>query len=93
MSRIKDQGEFEEHDLTEAEFEYIKRANLARNRVYEEQGRVISAFLYYLAGSRFKYKPGQDLQFEIDFDDPKRILKIKVMPTTKAEPKPPQAEN
>lgn len=94
MARIKDKADFKEFNLSESEFEYIKAANIARNRVFEEQGRVLSAFLYYLAGTRFGYKTGTDLQFELDFDDPKRILKIKEVPTApspKAEDSPPQS--
>lgn len=79
MARIKDK-DFKDFTLTEAEFEYIKAAHVARNRVYEEQGRVLSSFLYYVAGSRLGYKTGQNLEFQVDFEDNKRTLKIKELP-------------
>lgn len=66
----------QKHELTDQEFQYLKAMNDARQRIYGEQGQTISAFLYYVAGSRLGYADSKELQFEMDFDDPKHELKI-----------------
>lgn len=65
-------------ELTSQEFQYLKAMNDGRQRIFQEQGQTISAFLYFLAGSRLGYKTGKDikLQFELDFDDETHTLKI-----------------
>lgn len=65
-------------NLTDQEFAYLKAMNDARQRIFQEQGQTISAFLYFVAGSRLGYKTGTDmnLQFEMDFDDETHTLRI-----------------
>lgn len=78
-SKALNQGDKEKSfELTSQEFNYLKAMNDARQRIYAEQGRTISAFLYFVAGSRLGYKTGKDmeLQFEMDFDDETHTLKI-----------------
>jgi hypothetical protein len=76
--RVKDKPKdnSKSFNLTNEEFEYVKAMNNARQNIYEEQGRTTAAFLYYLAGTKFGYTAGQELQFELDFDNPKHELKI-----------------
>lgn len=62
--------------LTEEEFNYVMNINQAKQGVANEYNRVLSAFLNYVAKSRMGYKPEQDLQFELDFSDKSRTLKI-----------------
>ncbi len=80
MGKVKDKAinkqPDDQHKLTDEEYQYVKALSDSRTRIYEEQGRTISAFLYYIAGNRLGYDAKQDLQFELDFDDPERVLKI-----------------
>lgn len=79
MGRVKAQAATKQADsqkLTDEEFKYVQALTESRNRIYEEQGRTISAFLYYLAGTRLGYDGKQSLEFELDFDNPEHELKI-----------------
>lgn len=64
------------HELTEEEFNYIMNVNKAKENIVQEYNRVLSAFMHYISCSRMGYDSKDDLQFEIDFTDEKRILKI-----------------
>lgn len=68
------------HELTEAEFNYVMNINQAKQNHAQEYNRVMSAFLKYLAVDRFGYASDDDLQFELDFEDKKRILKVTKLP-------------
>lgn len=70
----------QEHTLTEAEFNYVMNINQAKQGVVAEYNRVMSAFLKYVASDRLKYSAEDDLQFELDFSDEKRVLKVKKLP-------------
>lgn len=85
MGQLKDKALKTEktHDLTDYEINYIKAMNSARQTIWDEQSRSMSAFLYYLAGSRLGYKLGVDLKFEIDFDSDEKKLKITELPPAK----------
>lgn len=77
MARIKAEAPKEKnYALTDPEFHYIQRMHEARQKLYEEQGQVIAAFMKYVAGSRLGYKPDADLKFELDFKDDKHNLII-----------------
>ncbi len=68
------------HELTEEEFNYVMNINQAKQNIAQEYTRVMSAFLKYLSVSRFGYAPEEDLQFELDFEDKKRVLKVTKLP-------------
>lgn len=80
MGRVKDKAVNKQpgkgYRLTDEEFEYIKALADSRNRIYEEQGRTITAFLNYIAGGRLGYTGEDTLEFMLDFDDPEHVLKI-----------------
>lgn len=80
MGSIKNSTQPQEHELNEEEFNYVLNINQAKNNIVGEYNRVISAFLKYIASSRLGYAPAEDLQFEVDFSDKKRTLKITVLP-------------
>lgn len=87
MGKIKDQAlnKTEDAALTEAEFNYIMNVNQAKQGVAAEYDRVMSAFLSYIAISRLGYQSKQDFQFELDFADKKRVLKVTVLPPQPTE--------
>lgn len=64
------------HQLTDEEMNYLINLNAAKQNIIKEYDRVMSAFLHYLASSRFGYDSTDDLQFEMDFADQSRTLKI-----------------
>jgi len=68
------------HELTEDEFNYVLNVNQAKANIVGEYNRVISAFLKYIASARLGYAPDQDLQFELDFNNTKRQLKVTKIP-------------
>ena len=68
-----------EYQLEEAEFNYLMNINDAKNNNAQEYNRVMSAFLHYIASSRLGYAASTDLQFELDFADEKRNIKVTVL--------------
>ena len=72
-------GTEQEHELTEAEFNYIMNVNDAKMKVTQEYNRVISAFLNYIAHSRLAYHD-DNLQFEVDFSDKSHKVRVTVLP-------------
>lgn len=78
MARLKNNKD-SVHVLNKDELDYITALNDTRNRRYEEDGRILGAFLKYIASSRLDYAPEADLQFEIDFDSEEKKLKITVI--------------
>lgn len=92
MGKVKDavlkQPQPEEgksYDLTEYEAMYIARLNNEKNQI----NGFISGFLSYVAGTRLGYKTGENLQFEVDFDNNKvTITKILLPETTEGAQAP-----
>lgn len=83
MGSIKKQAslpEAQEHELSEQEFNYIFNINEAKAKITAEYNRVISAFIKYVTVERLGYQPEEDLQFELDFADKKRTLKVTKIP-------------
>lgn len=76
MGSIKNTNKDTAHELTEAEFNYVMNVNQAKQNIVQEYNRVMSAFLNYVAKSRLGYAEDQDLQFELDFADNSRTLKV-----------------
>lgn len=72
------------HELKEEEFNYVVNINTAKQNVSAEYNRVMSAFLKYITVSRLGYEPEDNLQFELDFADEKRTLKITKLPPEEA---------
>ena len=58
------------------EFNYVMNVNGAKSNIVDEYNRVMSAFLKYIAVSRFGYEAEDDLQFELDFTDKKHVIKV-----------------
>lgn len=77
MARInKKTNEPKTHLLNKEELDYITAVKETRDRRYEEDGRILGAFLKYIASSRLGYAPETDLQFEIDFDSDDKKLTV-----------------
>lgn len=77
MGSIKNtKGKEQSHQLTQEEFDYVLAINRAKQGVMLEYNNVQSAFLNYLAKTRMGYEDKQDLQFELDFTDKTRTLKV-----------------
>lgn len=68
--------------LTDTEFNYISSMHVSRQRIYEEQSKNMSAFLYYIAGTRLGYGAGTNLEFELDFDNDKHELIVRELPAS-----------
>lgn len=66
----------ETHTLTESEFNYLMNINQAKSNIAQEYNRVISAFLKYVSATRLGYPPEEDLQFELDFSDAAKQVKV-----------------
>ena len=64
------------YTLTEGEFNYAMNVNAAKQGVMNEYNRVLSAFLHYVSSSRLGYDSNEELQYELDFSNKKRELKI-----------------
>lgn len=65
-----------ERKLTEEEFKYVLAINQAKQQIMQEYNNVQAAFLNYVAKTRMGYEDDQDLQFELDFTDQTRTLKV-----------------
>lgn len=78
MGKIKSNND-NVHELNKEELDYITAVNETRNRRFEEDGRILGAFLKYIASSRLGYASEADLQFEIDFDSDDKKLKVTVL--------------
>lgn len=64
--------EAKSHPLQDDEFKYVLRVNEAKTAIADS----ISAFLHYIAVERMGYESTDSLQFELDFSDPKHVLKV-----------------
>lgn len=81
MGSIKNSSDGpQSHTLTEDEFNYVMNINQAKQSISQEYTRVMSSFLHYVSSSRLGYSPQDDLQFEVDFTDEKRELKVTRLP-------------
>lgn len=80
MGSLKDKitNSDKKYGLTDFELAYLQRTNVIKNELFTLQ----SAFLSYIAGTRFGYKEGAPLQFEVDFE--KKEVTIKEMPDAKS---------
>ena len=75
MSKIKDKlvkDDWKNYNLTEVEQQHLKF-------IQDAAQRQMGSFLSYVAFTRLGYGDGELLQFDADFNDPKRELKIKVI--------------
>lgn len=85
MGQLKDEAmkgqteDIQEHQLLDSEMNYIRLLNMSLQ--YHTMGqKIVSGFVYYVATTRLGYADGSNLMFEIDFDNPKNVLLIKLMP-------------
>lgn len=77
MGKLKTQKEEPKtFSLNKSELDYVTAIKGTRDRRYEEDGRIMGAFLKYIASSRLGYAPETNLQFEIDFDSEDKKLKV-----------------
>jgi len=66
-------------ELTVREFDYLNILNLSLSySIFKD--KVISGFLYYVCTTKHGYSEDVNLQFEVDLEDKKRILKVKTIP-------------
>lgn len=83
MSKIKDrlvkkEDEWKQYNLTEVELTYL-------NYINGTAQQQMATFLSYVAASRLGYAHGVTLNFDLQFDDPNRVVKIRVAPTDPQE--------
>lgn len=99
MGNLKDEAintgneDIQQHKLTDAEMNYLRLLNIALQ--FHTMGqKILSGFLYYVCTQRLDYKPGVNLQFELDFDKQDNMLTVKLLPqniTQEQLQQPPQA--
>jgi len=78
MSKIKD-NKVKEYKLNEDELEYITTLNDVRTRRFEEDGRIIGAYLKLVCQNRLGYDVKDNLQFELDFASEDKKLQVTVV--------------
>jgi hypothetical protein len=75
MGSIK-RAKSDERQLTEQEFTFVQTLNDMKTSYVQDMNHRISAILNNIAKTRMDYEETQDLQFELDFTDDTRTLKI-----------------
>jgi len=80
MSKIK-ASKAKEYNLNADELEYITTLNDIRTRRFEEDGRVIGAYLKLVCQNRLGYDVADNLQFELDFASEDKRLQVTVVPS------------
>jgi hypothetical protein len=76
-------------ELTEGELNYLRLLNLGL-QFHTLGQKIMSGFMYYVATTRLGYKPGSNLQFEIDLNKDDGILTVKLLPADFGQPQPPE---
>lgn len=79
MGKLKDKimdNNTNEFALKEEEFNHLMNLNVAKNQIVQSANVMMSSFLHYVATNRLGYDNDDNLQFELDFEDEKRILKV-----------------
>lgn len=85
MGKLKDQisqeDEWKTYQLSEAEVAYLKSMMFLANAMIKNMQDMFvtieTTFLQSQVAPRFSYKAGQSLEFDLNFDDGKRELKIR----------------
>ena len=80
MGKIKEQAkktpEADSFYLTQQEFDRLNRSNQLKNAIIMALNKTISEDLHDIAVDRLSYGKDDMLQFEVDFDNDKRELKV-----------------
>lgn len=72
-----DNGETKKYNLDPFEYNFLLAMSKNRNNTYNQYQGAISAFLSYLAGTKWGYSSNDLLKFE--FDEDKQEVKVSVV--------------
>lgn len=66
--------------LTEAEFDCLLNMNHAKQEILQQCTKTLTSYMKGLTVSKWGYDMDEDLQFELDFADKERLLKVTRIP-------------